>query len=79
MYSIKAGAREHASDLIGSELEYWLTACTIPDLRVEVRGGSILGHTPAVHSTDELMELLEFVRGFHHRIPERAWSVYRQL
>jgi hypothetical protein len=78
-YSIQARSREYATDIIGPELERWLLACPLPDLRIEMQGQSILGHIPEARTLEEITELLDFLRGFHQRIPDRAWQLYRKL
>jgi hypothetical protein len=78
-FSIQARSREHATDVIGNELDAWLSGCSLADMRIEIRGGSILAHIPEVGSTAEITDLLEFVRGFHQRISERTWQLYRKL
>jgi hypothetical protein len=78
-YSIQARSREYALDIVGVQLEQWLLGCQLPDLRIEMHGQSILGHIPEAQTLDEITELLDFLRGFHQRIPERAWHLYRKL
>jgi hypothetical protein len=78
-YSIQARSREYATDIIGTELEQWLLACPLPDLRIEMQGQSILGHIPEAQTLEEITALLDFLRGFHQRVPERAWHLYRKL
>lgn len=78
-FAIQARSREHALDMIGTELDNWLTGCTIADLRIETRGPAILGHMPEARDAEDLGEFIDFMRGFHQRIPERAWQLYRKL
>jgi hypothetical protein len=78
-YAIQAREREHARELVSPELEQWLIGCPIEGLRIELGGGAILGHVPDVPGPDELAQLYDFMRGFHQRIPDRAWRGYRKL
>jgi hypothetical protein len=78
-FSVQAHGREHAVNLIGPDVEQWLLTHPIDHLRVEIRGGAILGHVPRVEAVDDVRKLVILVRGFHARIPELVWHSYRML
>ena len=76
-FSVQARSREHASNLISPEVDAWLVASPIQNLRIEMREAAILGHVPDLPGANEFRTLLEIMRGFHKRIPDRVWQEYR--
>lgn len=78
-FRIQARTRQAASSIIDAAVEDWLIDCPVPGVRIELRGGALLGHVPALLGPDDLAALLDFVVGLYQRIPERAWASYRAL
>ena len=76
-FDVATDDNETARALLSDEMVNWLAEGR-DDVRVELSGGSLLGHVPQLGPDDhEAWEsLIDYIVDFHAHIPEQAWIDY---
>jgi hypothetical protein len=73
-YRVLGRDAEVAELVLDDPMKNWLMTLD-PALRIELSGGALLGHVPAV-APDAFPLLLQQVYGIYLRIPDKAWARY---
>jgi hypothetical protein len=73
-FDISAREPERCEIILDHELTHWLVKQR-DDLRIEMRGGALVGHVPEIPDSD-IVELVEVVGELHARIPDAAWTTF---
>ncbi len=73
-FRVEAPDNDVARSILGGDLIEWLTGGR-DDAHLELDGGMLLAHAPRLED-ETWPEFIEYVMGFHARIPDEAWVAY---